>query len=258
MMRGTITLARVIAVVLVAGCGDNGALVPKDGGVDAGAKPTHSGGKAGGTGGSTAAKSGSAGSAGSDAGTTGSTKDEDGGPGTPTTAGDGGAKVDGGGSPAAGSMDASASDAGRVVMPGPGCGGLMKCCAALPDPDRMSCELIAANADDATCNQFQQLSCTPPTGDAGVRACVTLNQCCETLPRGSLRVACATTVMSGTLLACDQVTAAFCPPGGNPNACAALSACCDSLPPPRRSACNMVVQQGLAASCETVRATLCP
>jgi hypothetical protein len=122
----------------------------------------------------------------------------------------------------------------------------------------MSCELIAKNADDATCEQFQQLSCTAPTGDAGVHACETLNQCCETLPRGQLRVACATTVMSGTLLACDQVMAAFCPAGGDPNACAALMTCCDGLPPPRRSACNMVVQQGLAASCETVRATLCP
>jgi hypothetical protein len=255
MTRGTIKLAGVMAVVLIAGCRNHGAAAAKDGGIDAGARPTQSG-KAGGSGGSTAAKSGSTGGAGTD---TRSAKDEDGGAGAPTAAGDAGARRADGGSPSGvGSMDAGASDAGRAIQPGPGCNGLKQCCAALPDPDRMNCELIAANADNATCQQFQQVSCTPPSGDAGARACATLNQCCETLPRGSLRVACAATVMSGTLLACDQVTAAFCPPGGDPNACAALTTCCASLPPPRRSACNMVAQQGLAAACETVRATLCP
>ena len=65
----------------------------------------------------------------------------------------------------------------------------MECCAELPDQDRMNCELVADNAADAMCDQFTALFCPLPGGGAG--ACDTLNDCCETMERGPIRLACA-------------------------------------------------------------------
>jgi hypothetical protein len=79
------------------------------------------------------------------------------------------------------------------------------------------------------------------------------------LPRGSLKLSCAMTVMAGVPLACQQSAIAFCPSqGGDPNVCQALSECCATLIPPQRASCNMVVAQALPAACETVQAALCP
>jgi hypothetical protein len=120
----------------------------------------------------------------------------------------------------------------------------------------MSCDLFATNADDAMCEQFQPLFCTPSTGTEN--SCPMLNECCETLQRGPLRLACATTVMDGMPLQCEQSLLVFCPEDGDPNACTSLSACCATLRPPQRPACVMIVEQGLASSCESVEALLCP
>ena len=154
--------------------------------------------------------------------------------------------------------DATVSDAGGdVTEHEPGCAGLEKCCTALPVPQRMSCQLIADNADEALCTDFQPLLCAPPVNDE--KACKTLDACCEKLPRGSLKVSCAMTVSAAVPLACQQAAIAFCPSeGGDPNACQALSACCASLIPPQRASCTMIVDQALPGVCETAETALCP
>lgn len=255
--RETITLACALAVALaMGGCSEND---PNDAtGVDAGGDPTAGGGRAG-TGGSSGgsgsstggAASGSnagsgAGRGGSGAGSGGSGSGSDGGPGSTS---------DGGGS-GSGSIDAGVTDGGVATMPG--CAGLMQCCQALMNPERMGCELLAANADDAMCDQLQLVYCAPDPGGGSEGACMELEACCETLPRGTVRVACATTVTNGVLLDCEQLTMTLCPEGGDPNACAVLAGCCDMLPPPQAASCNTLADQGLAASCEAVLPVLCP
>jgi hypothetical protein len=136
----------------------------------------------------------------------------------------------------------------------------MQCCKSLADAGAMTCDLVAANADDATCDQYKSIACATASADAGANACKTLNQCCDSLPKGPVRVACASTVMTGMPAQCDQLTTALCPPGGDPNACMTLSSCCATLkgPPSRTDSCNAVVQQGLVSACQSVQAALCP
>jgi hypothetical protein len=254
MTRDMVKIAVALSIVLFTGCGDDDAQPDNDGGADSGS-PNNSGGKAGADGGS---KGGSGGSQG-----TGSRPDsgdqEDGGGAAPGSGTD--ASVDAGSSSGdGGSLDGATADGGMQTAPG--CGGLLECCAALPKAERMNCELIANNADDATCDQFKPIVCQFASADGGVvadaKACMTLDDCCDSLPRGPARVACATTVTNGVALDCQQVTQAFCPTGGDPNACTALTECCASQPPPRRNSCTMIVDQGLPAGCETVLTALCP
>ena len=260
MNRGTVKIAALLTIVLIAGCGDDDAQPGKDSSADSGS-PNSGGGKAGADGGS---KGGSGGSKGTIGGT-GAVDEEDGGGGVPSSGGGTDASVDGGGSPSrdGGSVDAGATaDGGGGMQTANGCSGLLDCCAQLPQMEQMNCELVANNADDATCDQFKLIVCPAASADGGVvadpQACMTLNDCCASLPRGPTRVACATTVTNGVALDCQQVTQAFCPTGLDPNACMTLTECCAGLPPPQRNSCNMIVDQGLPAACETVLTTLCP
>jgi hypothetical protein len=257
MTRGTLKLAAMVVFTLVfAGCGDDDDAQPsKDGGADSG--PNSGGGKTGADGGL------DTGSGGKKATGTGSGGSGGGSGGAPSSGGGGSsADVDGGTSDSGASMDASTpGDGGSDGMQtASGCPGLLECCAPLPMMDRMNCELVANNADDATCDQFKTIVCPAAAADGGVdpQACTTLNDCCESLPRGPARVACATTVSNAVALDCQQVTEAFCPTGGNPDACTSLTDCCAGLPRPQRKSCNMIVDQGLPAACETLEASLCP
>jgi len=251
----TLKIAAALTIVLFTGCGDDDAQPDKDGGADSGAP--NSGGRAGADGGSNGGSGGSKAMAGRpDSGDQG---DDDGG--APSSGTD--ASVDAGSSSGSGgSMAGGGTADGGGVQTAPGCSGLLECCAVLPKMEQMNCKLIANNADDATCDQFKLIVCPSAGADGGVvadaQACMTLDDCCESLPRGPARVTCATTVTNGVALDCQQVTQAFCPSGGDPNACMALTECCASLPPPRRSSCNLIVDQGLPAGCETVLTALCP
>jgi hypothetical protein len=257
--RTTVRFAGVLAILLLAGCGDDDSTPAKDGGADDGGK-ADSGNGSSGAGGATS--HGSGGTKGTGKGTGSGTDDEDGGgSGTPGSGGDQDASTDAGAN-AGGSMDASTSDGGGTMQSAPGCGGLLDCCANLPTMDRMQCELIANNADDASCEQYKLLVCPQASPDAGTtpdpNACDTLNDCCDALPRGPVRVACASTVSAAVAVDCQQVQAALCTTSGNADACMTLVDCCDSLPPPQRSSCTMVADQGLPAACETVQMALCP
>ena len=181
-MRGTFQFAGLLAVVLIAGCGDDDSASKKavDGGMDAGSKQNGGGAKGSGSGGSKSG-TGSAGHTGSGGKGTPSNADEDGGGGGGTSgaAHDGGTNTDGSTS-AGGSKDGGTPDGGGgTTQPAPGCAGLMDCCATLPSAQQMSCDLVTMNADDATCDQFQAVLCTPAGADAGTDSCPTLNQCCE-------------------------------------------------------------------------------
>jgi hypothetical protein len=256
--RTTVRFAGVLAILLFAGCGDDDAAPGKDGGADDGGK-ADSGNGSSGAGGATS--HGSGGTKGT--GTGSGTDDEDGGgSGMPGSGGDRDASTDAGATAGGGATDASTSDGGGTMQPAPGCGGLLDCCANLPKMDRMQCELIANNADDASCDQYKLLVCPQASPDAGTapdpNACDTLNDCCDALPRGPVRVACASTVSAGVAVDCQQVQAALCTTSGNADACMTLVDCCNSLPPPQRASCTMVADQGLPAACETVQMALCP
>jgi hypothetical protein len=253
-MRATTMFAMAMAALLALGCSDDDDTSPgADGGKDAGGKTGGGEHPAGGTGGSQGGASGASGT-GHDSGA-GTEPDEDGGGGTSGSVTDGGTSSDGG-MMTSGGMDSGTADAG--TPPVSGCAGLMSCCAKLKKPEQMSCELLTMNADDATCDQLQDLYCMPASVDAGAASCTDLDQCCQTLPKGPVRVACATTASAGVTLDCQQVMAVYCSAGGDPNACTTLTTCCDTLPPPRRASCNAVVQAGLPAACETTQAALCP
>jgi hypothetical protein len=253
-------------IALIAACGDDDDAQPNKGGsVDSGS-PNSDGGKADVDGGS---NSGSGGKKGTGTGTGSGGKSAGGGGGAAQSSDGGGgtgnggdASVDAGStSGGGGSMDASTTaDSGSTGMqPVPGCAGLLDCCAQLPMAQQMNCELVANNADDATCDQFKTVVC--PAADGGTvdpQACMTLNDCCESLPRGPTRVACATTFTNNVALDCAQVQEAFCPSGSDPNACMSLTDCCAGLPPPQRNSCNMIVDQGLPSACATVMTALCP
>jgi hypothetical protein len=250
--------ARFVAIgVLVGaaalGCsGDDASDDAGDAGADAGTGPGSGEGRAGASGSSSGA-SGSAGR-GPRAGT-GSNADEDGGA---ETTGDAGETPEDGG--ATGSPDGGGPDAGGEPEPEPatGCDGLMACCAELPAPDRTTCEVIATNADDPMCDQLTALFC-PPAGGGEDGACATLNECCETLPRGPLRLACASTVTTGMQLQCDQVLPAFCPAGGDvPSGCQMLADCCDALPAAQQQLCDTIVLAGQPANCSTAEVLFCP
>ncbi|HMJ14093.1 MAG TPA: hypothetical protein VK524_21900 [Polyangiaceae bacterium] len=250
-MRGTTVFAVVLAAVLVVGCGDDDTAPSSDGVKDAGGKSGT--GKA--NAGSGAASKGGQGGTSGDSGA-GSGGRKDGGGGTSGVAGDSGTRADGGVPSDGGAMDSGAADG--ATQPAPGCQGLMQCCAQLPTAQRMSCELITMNADDATCDQVQSIYCMPASTDAAVASCAALDQCCQTLPLGLVRVACATTVSSGMAQDCQQVMVVYCPDGGDPDACATLTSCCAGLPPPRRANCNTIVQAGLPSACQSAEASLCP
>jgi hypothetical protein len=231
--RGTVRLAALLTITLIAACGDDDDAQPKKNGGGSGSNSD-------------------GGNAGADGGTSSGTGGKKG---TGTGTGSGG--KNGGG----GTMDASTTtDGGSTGMqPAPGCPGLLDCCATLQKAQQMNCELVANNADDASCDQYKTLVC--PVADGGTvdpDACMTLNDCCESLPKGPVRVACATTVTNNVALDCTQVQEAFCPTGGDPNACTTLPTCCEGLPPPQRNSCNMIVDQGLPAACATVQMALCP
>jgi hypothetical protein len=254
--RGTLKLAGLLALVLACACGDDDDAQPaKDGGTDAGTKM--GGGKSGAGG---ASGTGSGGSKGTGSGTGSGGDDEDGGGSGMSSGGRGDASVDAGGT-SGGGMDASTSVDGGMQT-APGCGGLLDCCTTLPKMERMQCELVANNADDASCDQYKTLVCPMAGGDAGAapdpKACMTLNACCDMLPRGPVRVACATTVTNGVVLDCEQAQAVFCATSGNADACSTLTDCCDSLPPPQKASCASIVDQGLPAACDTVQMALCP
>lgn len=262
MTRGMIKFAGVLVIALIGACGDDDDAQPNKGGRDSGS-PNSDGGQANVDGGST----GSGGKKGTGTGTgTGSGGKNGGGGGAQSSDGGGGTGNGGDASVDAGStsggdaaMDASTTDSSTAMQPAPGCPGLLDCCAQLPMAQQMNCELVANNADDATCDQFKTVVC--PVADGGTvdpQACMTLNACCDSLPRGPTRVACATTVTNNDPLNCAQVQEAFCPTGGDPNACMSLTDCCAGLPPPQRNSCNMIVDQGLPSACETVMTALCP
>jgi hypothetical protein len=132
----------------------------------------------------------------------------------------------------------------------------MRCCAQLSNAERLSCDLIATNSDNPTCDVFQPLLCDSSTPDAGVASCSTLDDCCATLAPGEVRAACANTV-GGTTTDCAQARKTFCPDGFDLTACVTLSACCVGLPPPKRKNCNAIVQAGLPSACQTAQATDC-
>jgi hypothetical protein len=253
-MRATTLFAMAMAALLALGCSDDDDTSPAaDAGKDAGGKSSGGEHPAGGTGGSQGGASGTS-SAGHDSGT-GEGPDADGG-GASGSGTDAGSSADGGMPGTSGSMDSGTGDAG--TPPVAGCAGLMSCCAQLKKPERMSCELLTMNADDATCDQLQAFYCMPASVDAGAASCTELDQCCQTLPKGPVRVACATTSSAGVALDCQQVMGVYCPAGGDPNACTTLTTCCESLPPPRRASCDAVVQAGLPSACESTEAALCP
>lgn len=254
MMRAFNLVAMAMAALLVLGCSDDDdTSQTSDGGKDAGGKTSGGQHSTGGTGGSKGGAGGASGT-GQDSGTS-AEPEEDGGGGTSGSSSDAGTSEDGGMPMTSGGMDSGTADASTAAM---GCQGLMQCCGQLKKPEQMSCELLTMNADDATCDQLRDFYCMPATVDAGGATCADLDQCCQTLPRGPVRVACATAASAGVALDCQQVIGVYCPAGGDPNACMTLTTCCESLPPPRRASCNSVVQAGLPSACATTEAALCP
>ena len=251
--KGMLLLFCALSIELIA-CSDDDS--NSGGGADAGDETPTGGGRAGSGGTGGRAGSGSAGS-GTGSGTSGS--GSDGGAGSGAGAG---SSSDAGPNetPDAGVTDAGTTDGGTTdggVATVPGCAGLMLCCDGLSTPERMGCELLASNADDAMCDQLQLVYCEQQPGSGDPGACMDLNACCETLARGAVRVACATTVMNDVAFDCEQLEMALCPEGGDPNACEDLAPCCEMLPPPQAASCNALVDQGLAAACEAVVPTLC-
>ena len=244
---------RVIAVLVVLAVGVLGAC---SGGDDDAPGSDDAGAGSGGSGGSRAGASG-AGSGGA-SGSTGSGTDDAG----MSSAGSGGTgsdqEPDTDGGDTSGGGDAGGQDAGLDAGPAlePGCAGLEECCATLDPPAAANCNLIADNGNDATCDAFQPLVCM--SGSADDDACPKLDECCETLPLGPIRVTCANTVMSGTDLECQQLTLAFCPEGGDAQSCEDLAARRETRPPPMQAGCTAIVDQGLAANCANVEALLCP
>lgn len=264
--RKTVRFAVVLAALWFAGCGDDDAAPAKNGGKDSGAGADSGNGSSGSGGESTTHGSGGSKGTGTGTGSNPDAKDA-GSSGTPKPSTDGGqdASTDAGTTSGSGATDASTSGdgGGTTMQPVPGCAGLLDCCATLPMMmDRMQCELIANNADDASCDQYKTLACPQANADAGTKpdpnACDTLNDCCNALPKGPVRVACATAASAGVALDCQQVQTAFCTTSGNSEACTTLVDCCNGLPPPQRASCTMVADQGIPSACDTVQMALCP
>lgn len=270
-MRRAIVRSQALIFVLVIGCHAHDRIIGLDGGPNAGSVVMNAGpsGSAG-----AGAGNGTAGTSASpmpstthDAGmTTGSRVPEGNTGGAHANApGDAGAlagssvSTDGGASATRDPTDAAIAEPIDASTPPPttGCTALMQCCAQLSSAERLSCDLIANNSDNPTCDVFQPLLCDFSTPDAGVDSCSTLDDCCATLAPGEVRAACANTAMASTTTNCAQARDTFCPDGFDLTACFTLSTCCDGLPPPKRKNCNAIVEAGLPSACQTAQATDC-
>jgi hypothetical protein len=266
-MRRAIVLAQVSMFVLGIGCHAHDRIIGLDGGSNAGAA-VMSGGPSGTAGAGTAGTNASTmPSTAHDAGMRTGSRVPEGTAGADANApGNAGApagsdvSADGGEPATSDPKDAAIaepSDASTPPSPATGCTALMQCCAQLSNAERLSCDLIATNSDNPTCNVFQPLLCDSSTPDAGVDSCSTLDDCCATLAPGEVRAACANTAMGDTKTDCAQAKDTFCPDGIDLTACITLSACCDGLPPPKRKNCNAIVEAGLPSACQTAQATDC-